>query len=352
MPKFHGGDYVASREMEEEELSDEIDMDADALFDSDNENEEEAMRSDIKERQNLAKMRMEREAADELRVFQEQLLEEKRKKVEAAILESNRLSRENKEARSSEARRSKVVQEEEEVEKKNGQDLDLDDAMDSEEERALNEHNDHLEYIEKVRFDQEFKFQKEDEDKAEALHQKKQAEELSQKQKQDAEDEINEKTKAEHEEDLARHEQRQQQQQVLQEHEIRKQQREQAQIDLEFYEQSRQQRIRMANVRNRVMRNNLSQCSENRKENVGSRQSSRRQDTVNRRRGCDDNLFMETLEENIARTNGEEIDNGSYESSEDSEFDSDTSLMKGNEEDYASLDENGEIRGNHYGVRL
>ena len=56
MPKFHKDDFFRIRDQEEEELS-EMDMDINGIFenDSDKENQEEAYRCDLKERQNKLK---------------------------------------------------------------------------------------------------------------------------------------------------------------------------------------------------------------------------------------------------------------------------------------------------------
>ena len=294
-PKFHVGDYMASKEMEEEELSDdEDDMDINGLFDSDKEDEEEAMRSDLRERQAMAKKQMERDAADELRVFHENLAAEKQKKMEAAILESHRLSRAYAEAErsddphkfgSTEASRAKMYQEKEELKTK--RDLELDEALDSEEERVVNERNDHLEYVARVRFDQECKFQKEDDDAAaalaqqkqqaaqvakeqeESIQQQKQKDEEVQQMKQQAEDELASQVKQAQDEVEAKEalerRKKEHRMDIQRENIIRQQAREQDQIDLEYEEQQREQKNRIASVREKILQPDLKKCNQKRK---------------------------------------------------------------------------------------
>lgn len=335
MPKFHGDDHVAREEFDEGELS-EMDMDVNGLYDSesDDEDQEEAMRRDLRERQKIARAQMEKDTADELREFHEKLVEEKEKALQAAREEAHR-TRDERESmernhcpdrmEATDKDREDLEQNEDEIEKQRSEDCEK--AMNSDEERAANDRSDHLNYIAQVRFDEECKHRKaiaEEKALAEEMRKKDEAENLEKLKKQ-------------------------KEQEIVRAYVVRQQAEEQAQIDAEFEQQEKEKKTRMAKRRGSVL-NSVKDGTENRRNQAETRQENSRRTKVSMRRN--NNLFMETM---VERKPDEELDENNYVSSSD-EFNSDTPLMGQEDEDgyisFEDLGSNGEGAYGKKGVRL
>ena len=332
MPKFHGDDYVAINELGEEDLSD-LELDANGMFDmdSDGEDEEEAMRSDLREQQNIARAQMQKDAADELRDFKQNLEDEKEKAMDKARDEarqtrdkhaSSKLNHCPDRVEATDKEREDLKREEEKVEAKRAMECEI--AENSDEERAANERSDHLNYIAEVRFDQEMKNRKAEKEENELKEEKR---------RHDAE--LEEEKRRNDAEEAAFYHNRQQELEILREHEMRKQRREQEQVDAEYVIQQKQIQKRMASKRAATLLNSLNKGTENRRENVEARQGASRRAKLDKLRDCgeeefqelhDDNLFVAPMRQGLI---GESLDSSLDSVFEDDgeEFDSDTPLM-------------------------
>ena len=355
MPKFHGDDYLATSELEEEELS-EMELDANGLFemDSDEEDEEDAMRSDIRERQKIAKANMEKDAADELRDFQQKLIEEKEKAMKLAYDEARQTRDKHASMKSNHFPYRNVATDKDREELKRTEDdieaqrsMECEIAENSEEERAANEKSDHLEYIAQVRFEQECNnrlAEEEEKKEAERQKQKEKEQKILQDHKMKCLAEEKEKKEAE------RQQQNEKEQKILQDHEMRKQLDEKKRIDAEYEIQKKEQNIRIANIRAAVLLGNLSGAKKRRGDDVKGRQAASRRATLNKKRDAGEEAFQKLHDDNLFIAGpmkyNESIDDNFDEEDDDDEFNSDTPLM--NEEDevdssrYASFDDDSE----------
>ena len=342
MPKFHGEDFVASRELEEEDLS-ETELNVNGLFDieSDEEDEEEAIRRDLRERQNLMRAQMQKDAADELRDYRNQLLEKNEEMMKKAREEAHRTKDKQESAElnhrpdrveATDEDREDLKRQEDEIEKERAASCEA--AMNSDEERAADARGEHLNYIAQVRFDEECK------------HRKAEAEEKA----------LEEEKRKQDEAEYNRHLQKQKEEKILRDRVVAEQVREQDQIEEEYKQQQKEKSKRMAFDRAAVLKRNIKEGTENRRENVEMRQGAHRRAKVNLRR--DDNLFMEPMvplmeqERNVEPLDNEFESEDSEFESEDSEFDSDTPLMDGVDSGYISFEDMDNIELNADGRKM
>ena len=239
--------------------------------------------------------------ADELRLYQEKLDKTKKEALIAVRVEAykKQAAHDAIEAAAAEAA-ADIDREAEKQRDLKESATNMANEVDSEEERADKELAEHLEYVAQFRFQREYK------NKLAAAAAAEAAAEAKAAQQQQARMDLEAVRQRLLEADAESRKKKAHDKELLRQKEVQKQARERPQIDLEYEQQKKEQRMRIANVRGNVLKKGH-EGTVYRRERVETQQGSRRRETVTQRR---EREFTEPMLEEP----NEPLDDESYDS--------------------------------------